>query len=313
MNIERMIATLRDSQAFSQYGALLKSFLFSGHNETFPALSAGLVVFLTLVYIYSSTHPEIIEKYSLAPSDLLSFKLNNLSTYPLFHENFFHLLFNVVSLYKPLSQYERFNGTVHTGIVLNTLAALTGVAYSLIGFIFYPNIKILGSSGWCFAFFAFYSYYESFHKPSIKISSNIEIPTTLTPFIILIIMGFLVPNSSFIGHLISIFFGFLLASGPIEKITEPPFEIVQKIETYLAPLIDLIPSDYILFVKESEIISKRHSRIENLAKNGGGSNVNVGTELPLFNTNSTKSSNSIEKQPQPSFKGEGVVLGSAED
>ncbi|OUM53504.1 hypothetical protein BVG19_g2794 [[Candida] boidinii] len=307
-----MIATLRDSQAFSQYGALLKSFLFSGNSETFPALSTGLVVFLILVYIYSSIYPEIVENYSLAPSDLLSFKLNNLSTYPLFHENILHLLFNVVSLYKPLSEYERFNGTVHTGIVLNTLAAFTGVVYSIIGFMFYPNVKILGSSGWCFSFFAFFSYYESFHKPALKISSNIEVPTTLTPFIILILMGFIVPNSSFIGHLIGIFFGFLLALGPIEKITEPPFQIVQKIEGYLAPLINLIPSNYILYVKESDIISKRHSRIENTTKNGGGV-LGIGTDLPVFHSNSSKTSNSSDSKNQPAFKGEGNVLGSTEE
>ncbi|KAH3661625.1 hypothetical protein OGAPHI_006474 [Ogataea philodendri] len=221
-----------------------------------PALSVGLSVFLVLVYLFSVANPWILDAWCLSPQALPNFELSRLTTYTLIHENFFHLLFNVASLYGPLSQFEVQNGTVHTAVVLNFLATFVGVPYCLCGLLFYPETSVLGASGWCFSMLSYYYYLRSQTEETVKLY-RVDVPTTMVPFVFLLVVGVLVPSSSFMGHLIAIFAGYALGYGYLKHFTNPPFRLIERIEAALDSVIDRLPAQ-LHYIKEHEVSQERY-------------------------------------------------------
>lgn len=209
-------------------------------NSFPPALTIGLMVFLPSVYIISR-FTNLNDSIALSSKDLLALDLNRLSFYPLGHLSVFHLLFNCVSLLAPLSKFERKNGTVITGVVLNLITVIAGLIYSVLKF--NSPVSILGASGWVFTLMSYFAYKESLISPVYQITPTTKFPTLLTPFIPLVLIAVLVPGSSFVGHLAAIVTGYILALGYL-KILLPPSRIIQWIEVKLEKLINLIPSQF---------------------------------------------------------------------
>ncbi|ESW97556.1 putative membrane protein [Ogataea parapolymorpha DL-1] len=225
-------------------------------TERAPALSTGLCVFLVLVYLYSIANPAILDKWSLTPWTLYNLELSRLTTYPLVHANFVHLLFNVVSLYGPLCQFEVQNGTVHTAIVLNFLATCVAIPYCLCGMLFFPTTSVLGASGWGFSMLSYYYYLQAQTAENTRIYT-VDVPTTMIPFILLLVVGVLVPSSSFIGHLFAILAGYALGYGYLKHFTNPPFRIVERVESALAGVIGRLPPQ-IHYIREQDVSSDRY-------------------------------------------------------
>ncbi|ODV83242.1 hypothetical protein CANARDRAFT_30181 [[Candida] arabinofermentans NRRL YB-2248] len=257
-----LLSSIYSNPIVTQYIALAKKYLGPNSPQSPPALTLGLCIFLTLVYLYSFIQPSILESWPLDPYAIYNLEMSKLTTYPLIHENFIHLIFNIISIYTPLSQFEKSNGTVHTGVVLNFLATLIAIPYCLVGMVCYPNVSVLGCSGWCFAMLTYFTYMRSQVQEFTKLpNTNFEIPTNLTPFILLIIIGIIVPSSSFIGHLFGILAGFLLGFGYLKNFTNPPFKLILKIESKLENLIDLLP-DEIHYIKEKDVADLRYKPLD---------------------------------------------------
>ncbi|ODV94485.1 hypothetical protein PACTADRAFT_4426 [Pachysolen tannophilus NRRL Y-2460] len=245
--------------AINQYFNLAKTFLpvFDGYP---PAFTSGFVVFLVLIYILSF-FTSINDKIALNPWAPFNFDLNRISMYPLGHVSFFHLLFNIIAIVTPLSNFEKENGTVHTGIVLNILATVTALPYCLLGIIFYPNTEVLGASAWCFSFAAYEAHKQSLLKPSIIITPTFVIPTIYSPFVFLILIAVIAPHSSFMGHLFGILAGYALSFGYLTKLIEPPSKIVQFIEKKIDTLINLIPPQF-RYYREIEVKVLRDEKLK---------------------------------------------------
>lgn len=182
--------------------------------------------------------------------------VTRLSMYPLVHNSFFHLLFNLISLVSPLSQFERSHGTVYTGITLNNLALFTAIPYCIFGMLFYPKNAVLGASGWVFSFIGYFALKQSETRPTITISGNLSLPTLYIPVIALVLMGVLVPGSSFVGHFFGLAVGYILGLGYFDKLLEGPSKVVIFIEGKLGWLIGLIPSQ-LNFYKEVDMKENR--------------------------------------------------------
>lgn len=85
-----------------------------------PALTSGLTVFMAIIYVISLAIPSLSESWSLQSTALTNFELGRLSTFPMVHINLIHLLMNSWALVPLLRTFESINGTVRTGIVLNS-------------------------------------------------------------------------------------------------------------------------------------------------------------------------------------------------
>lgn len=204
----------------------------------YPALTVGLTIFTFLLLLIDSSNGYFLsDKFSLYPDAPLNFDLNRLSFYLLFHTGLFHYILNIISLIPLIYTFEKKNGTIYTGITLNILAVVAGLQYCLLGHWFFPEEHIIGLLGIIFSFASYYAYKEHFSYPilySFKISNfKIDIPTLVSPFIYLVIVAVIFPDSSFFGHLFAIFAGYFLALGYINFMYPPP-KVVKWIETKLA-------------------------------------------------------------------------------
>ncbi|CUS23124.1 LAQU0S08e02652g1_1 [Lachancea quebecensis] len=249
------------------------------------ALTTGLVIFMSFIYLLNLV-VDINGHISLKPNALFKLDLNRLSLYPLGHLSITHLLLNSLSLFGTLTIFERSHGTVHTGVVLNLLAVFTAIVYCLMGSLFFSEAEVLGSSGWCFSLFAYFSFKEASIRPQQRIFHSFSIPTKYVPVLMLVLVTIFFPGSSFWGHSIGMGMGYVLAwkENVVGKLT-PPSSLIQKIESKLDFAIAMIPLG-VKFYKEEAA-----NRQESYKSLFGDESV-----LPLHNQSST-------------FQGEGRPLG----
>ncbi|KAH3686979.1 hypothetical protein WICPIJ_002048 [Wickerhamomyces pijperi] len=272
---------------FNSHISNLQKFIPAGSKYP-PALTIGLVVFLTFLYLLDFVVP-VNDTIALSPRALTSIDLNRLSLYPLGHLSIFHLVFNLLAIVTPLSIFERRHGTVYTGVVLNLLAVFTALLYCVLGLVFYPDAKVLGASAWVFSFSGFFAYKESLIKPTYTISPSYSLPTIATPLVPILIIAILVPGSSLLGHLFGLAAGYALAYGVFTKLV-PPSNVIEFIEQKADRLIQLIPS---VFVYYREVDAK-HIRTQDDYVSVLDNDV-----LPVTE----------EHVPGATFQGQGQVLG----
>lgn len=256
-----------------------------------PALSFVVSVLLVCLYIFSIFDPEIDDSWSLNSDSVFHpTQFYRFNTYPLVHAGFAHIFFNIIALWAPLCEFERQNGTVHTALVLSILSVSVAIPFCLISSMFFPDVSVLGASGWVFSFVAYFSYTNSLEHRTIRLFDSFEVPTLSVPFIMLIFVFLMVPNSSLLGHFLGICAGFVLAKGWFVPLTVPPGNIVGKIEEKLSSLIAIIPSCF-LYTKEDSVKGSRYSY--------------ESTSLPLY----TDSTPNRAQQPKVTRQDEGQVLG----
>ena len=281
-----------------------------------PVISSGVCGFLVLAYLASLFNPALLENWALSATTLAEFQTHRLNTYPLIHTSLLHLLSNLFVLYVPLASFEVTHGSLHTAVLLNTLGAITGIAYTITTHILVylgidtPDVLdtyILGSSGWAFSFVTIHALTTSIRTPMTKFaiaSSPYSIPTVFIPIIYLIISWVIVPNSSFLGHFISIICGFLVFKNLIAVLAIPPFRIFQRIESlkiFKWGVGILFPSEYFVWTWESEVASSRYQ----VTDFNAGPDASAGLVLP------THHAASPAPTPVPSFQGGGDKLGSS--
>ncbi|SCU91912.1 LADA_0F12948g1_1 [Lachancea dasiensis] len=253
------------------------------------ALSTGLVVFMTMLFIINFVF-DINRHISLTPGALFSLDLNRISMYPLGHLSIVHLLMNCISIYGPLTAFERSHGTVHTGVILNLLAVFTAIPYCLLGSVFFSETEVIGSSGWCFSLLGYFSLKESILRPQQQIFNNYYLPTRYIPVVALVFVTIFFPGSSFWGHLIGLCWGYALGSKEVYAARlAPPSWIIQKIESKLDRAIAMIPFG-VKFYREVDA-----NRQESYSSFFGEESI-----LPLHSDTTTSNS---------AFQGEGRPLG----
>ncbi|QNP96897.1 YALIA101S01e02806g1_1 [Yarrowia lipolytica] len=278
-----------------------------------PALSLGLPIFLTVIFLLSQRYVWIEDDLELRSTALTNFELNRISFYPLVHATWFHLLLNLVALQPIVSQFERVNGTVRTGIVLNILAVVTAIPWCLLSIGFFPDEAVLGSSAWIFSFMGYWAIRESSKQPTTQLAPNLVVPTWLLPIIYLVVIAIVIPSSSFIGHLLGLIAGWMMALGYLDVLIEPSSKVVLWIEKKISRVIDLIPSSIVTFYREEGALDTRAAA---RADTNRSLSVSGGNFLG-FQANSsqadleagTRSRGNSSVDPTTSFPGTGQTLG----
>lgn len=254
LSLHRKERSIQPIEIASSLSKMNWSAITSPNGQPPSALTTGLAAFLTLLFLLNKIIP-IFDAMTLSPQSM--FNIGRLSNYPLAHLSFFHLFFNVISLMGPLNLFESQHGTVHTGVVLNLAAVITGLLYCLFGRLAYPDASVAGASGWCFTMFGYFGLKESALHPRYHIpGSNFAFPTVLSPLVLLILISIFVPGVSFWGHFFALMVGYFIGSK--EKVFRkimPPSWIIQKIEEKAEPLIALIPS-WVKFYREKDMTER---------------------------------------------------------
>ncbi|QPG72822.1 hypothetical protein FOA43_000124 [Brettanomyces nanus] len=302
--------SIQDNLDFNRYASMAEKYLNpSSAGAGVPALTATVSVVLTIFYIASLFNDNLVEKMCLFPDALFSLpEFPRLNTYPLVHAGFLHIFFNLVSLWAPMAQFETLNGTFHTALVLSALSLVTAISYCLLGFYFFPDTSVLGCSGWVFSFIAYFSYVNSLQHKTIRFFGRFDIPTITVPFVFLGFVFLMVPNSSFVGHLLGIIAGFVMAKGFLVPLTVLPMDLISKVEVAAHKLIELIPHQ-LHYIRESDVKNGRY-KYDNLS-------------LPLYTTDAAvpmasgdarvigEAAEAGEAGSPETFKGPGHVLGTS--
>jgi membrane associated rhomboid family serine protease len=132
-----------------------------------------------------------------------------LNTYPLIHKNIFHLLLNTAALIPLLERFESEHGTVVTFILFSgPFGLLPGGIYTLLErFIFRLNGAAVGASVWVFLLLSSEAIKTYKVNPYFAIG-DVKIPTWITPIAFILIISFLVPHTSLLGHLCGALIGY---------------------------------------------------------------------------------------------------------
>ena len=198
---------------FSQWASLTPK------DVNLTAGSTSRLPYLTLPY-QSGRHADTHTVYRL-------------NTFLFLHLHFFHYLFNMLALVPLLERFEAEWGTLVTFLLFTgPFATIPGGVYVLIErFVFRGNVSIQGASLWVFLLLAYEAMKTYKSDPYFEIAS-VKIPTWTTPLILNLFVTFLIPRSSFTGHLCGLAVGYLWGTGYIRFLV-PSEKILRWIENKL--------------------------------------------------------------------------------
>eukprot|EP01105_Mastigella_eilhardi_P021593 TRINITY_DN5242_c0_g1_i2.p1 TRINITY_DN5242_c0_g1~~TRINITY_DN5242_c0_g1_i2.p1 ORF type:complete len:287 (+),score=60.36 TRINITY_DN5242_c0_g1_i2:29-889(+) len=155
-------------------------------------------------------------------------------TAPLFHGGLLHVLMNMMALFVMSIMLEKKMGTMNYAWVLLMLTTVGGVLHVVITLLLeFLNVYhsmwscAVGFSGVIFGLLVI----------ETSISNDLErsvfglftVSAKLYPWILLVLMQFLLPNVSFVGHLSGILAGYLFCYGPLQNLLLPAW-LVSKLQ-----------------------------------------------------------------------------------
>jgi glycosylphosphatidylinositol transamidase len=116
---------------------------------------------------------------------------------------------NILALTPLLERFEAEHGTLTTlALFMGPLSTIPALLYTFIERgILRGNTPVLGASIWVFTMIAMEAVKQYKVNPTFAIGTTM-IPTWITPIIMLLFVSFLVPNTSFLGHLCGLAFGY---------------------------------------------------------------------------------------------------------
>jgi len=167
---------------------------------------------------------------ALIPAEIGFTTMYRTNTFPLVHAGFFHAFMNVLALTPLLERFEAEYGTLTTlALFLGPLSTIPALMYTFIERgILRMNTTVLGASIWVFTLIAMEAVKQYKVNPTFAIGTTL-IPTWITPIVMLLFVSFLIPNTSFLGHLCGLAFGYGWALGYL-KFLAPPEWILRWIE-----------------------------------------------------------------------------------
>ncbi|KAJ4536035.1 putative rhomboid protease [Exophiala dermatitidis] len=150
----------------------------------------------------------VIQWGSLAPKEIGFGSLYRLNTFAFIHNGFWHMLMDAICLIPLLERFEAEWGTLNSlALFMGPLGQIPAGIYLLLdGVILRDNTPVVGS----------------------RISGH-QIPTWISPLVILVVTSALIPNTSFLGHLSGCITGYLWGLGYI-RFLAPPEKVLRWIE-----------------------------------------------------------------------------------
>lgn len=153
-----------------------------------------------------------------------------LNTYPLLHKSLLHLLFNTLALTPLLERFEAEHGTLTTLLLFTgPFGLLPGGLYTLLErFVFHLNGAAIGASVWVFLLLSNEAI-KTYRVNPYFMLGDVKIPTWTTPLAFILVINFLIPHTSFLGHLSGAAVGYAWGLGYI-RFLAPHDRILRWVE-----------------------------------------------------------------------------------
>ncbi|KAI0106334.1 hypothetical protein F4776DRAFT_440649 [Hypoxylon sp. NC0597] len=221
-----------------------------------PLFTRAMILVMTAFWLAGLQSAWDVRQWgALIPNELGLTTMYRVNTFPLIHINFFHALFNILSLTPLLERFETEFGTLTSfalffgrkcaclrwdgslGFVevwhrLTHVAALTTIPaliYIFIEkFILRGNTAVMGASIWVFLLLGVEAIRTFKTNPYLVIGTH-HVPTWTTPLVLVLVVEALIPSTSFIGHLCGVGTGYLFGLGYL-KFLSPPEKALRWIE-----------------------------------------------------------------------------------
>lgn len=214
-----------------------------------PLATRGILFILLGFYTAQLFYPSLQQRFSLIPDEinlatrttiapttqdptprLLLSAVSRLNTYPLLHLSLPHLLLNILALTPLLERFESDHGTLTTfALFTGPFGLLPGGLYTLFSrYILRSNTPAAGSSIFVLLLLSNESLKTSRTNPHLQIK-DVKIPTWTTPLILILVISFLVPHTSLLGHLCGAAVGYLWGLGWI-RFLAPHDKILRWVE-----------------------------------------------------------------------------------
>ncbi|KAL5323432.1 hypothetical protein ACEPPN_007968 [Leptodophora sp. 'Broadleaf-Isolate-01'] len=225
--------------------ARMRSYIFR-----LPLFTRGIILVIVLLWIAGMQSVWDVQKWgSLIPEEIGLSSMYRTNTFPLVHAGFFHAFMNILALTPLLERFEAEHGTLTTlALFMGPLSTIPALLYTFIERgLFHMNTTILGASIWVFTLIAMEAVKTYKSNPYFMLGTT-QIPTWITPFVMVLFVSVLVPNTSFLGHVCGLAFGYgssavLLRHNPL-LLKLPPYLSFFCIVVGVAWLLVLPLDDY---------------------------------------------------------------------
>ncbi|KAK3941173.1 putative rhomboid protein 2 protein [Diplogelasinospora grovesii] len=196
------------------------------------AVILAIVAFWVLKFILwtiSSTW-DVRDWGALAPDELGITTLYRINTFPFIHLNGFHALLNILALTPLMERFESEYGT------LTSLALFFGPLTTIPAFIYVAieklilrgNTPVMGASIWVFLLLGMEAIRTYKVNPYFVIASY-NIPTWISPLVLVLVVAALEPRSSLLGHLSGLAVGYFCGLGYLKWLA-PPEKVLRFVE-----------------------------------------------------------------------------------
>ncbi|KAG9243870.1 rhomboid protein 2 [Calycina marina] len=207
--------------------ARMRSYIFR-----LPLFTRAVILIIVLIWFISSVQSmwDLKQWGALIPSEMSLKTLYRANTFPVIHAGFFHCFFNLFALTPLLERFEAEHGTLTSlALFVGPLSTFPAFLYTFIERgILHMNTTILGASIWVFTLLAMEAVKTYKTNPFFQLG-DYKIPTWITPFVMVLFVSFLVPNTSFLGHVCGLAFGYGWGLGFL-KFLVPPENTLRWIE-----------------------------------------------------------------------------------
>ena len=186
-----------------------------------PLLTYWLLVTLSLLFVVQTVFAVSTRSLCLSLTSIR--QIYPLFLAPLSHANIGHLFFNLLTLFLAGRHLETFLGTGGFAVLNGVALVLTTATFLMLSIFealfssnkFSPGGCVVGFSSVIFALIAFESYVAD-QAREYNICLFFSVRARYVPWALLGLTFFLVPESSFLGHLAGVFIGLALAlrTGP---------------------------------------------------------------------------------------------------
>ena len=198
-----------------------------------PLLTITVTIVCTVLFLAQVASTEIGSVCFLPSLVVTRFQIYRIFTYPFFHANFFHILFNLVAWVIMVKEFERDVGTL--GVIYTIFVLFVPIGSILHGTAAYlldmlarttaRNECCIGLSGILFAVLVVNI--ESSGASSVSFFGLFSLPSRWYPWLLALILQLLSPRLSFFGHISGIVVGYGLALGYFNKLTPSDYKLME--------------------------------------------------------------------------------------
>jgi len=204
----------------------LRSYVFR-----LPLFTRVVIFIIIIAWIASIQSVWDLEKWgALIPKEIGISTMYRTNTFPLIHAGFIHAFLNIMALTPLMERFEAEYGTLTSlALFFGPLSTIPAILYTLLERgILRANTTVIGASIWVFTLLAIEAIKTYRANPYFLLGTT-QIPTWITPLVLVLFVTFLVPNTSFLGHLCGLGVGYLFGLGYL-KFLAPPEKILRWVE-----------------------------------------------------------------------------------